>query len=328
MNIGIIPCDNGLGHISRSIELANFLIKKFRVTLYISKELNNFKINKKVSLIKVESNFQLKNCNYNVNWYKKIKKINFKELDILISDNLPEAIFLHKKTIIYANFFWHEILNKEKYFSYLLKKKIIDDNIKIITNYMFGNINSLKKNISKIGFIGKYTNQKISKKKGILISFGTSKIDYKKNCQSILNTLQNQVFKDYIFYLDKNLFSKKNNVFKNIRVADFSNKMFKNIKIALIKPGLGTIIDCLKRGIAINCFLQSNNKEFLNNAKILKSKKIGNYFYNFDNALANTLKKFDNNKELLKIQNICKNLKWTGDKDFQENILKTINIEK
>ena len=35
MNVGIIPCDNGLGHISRSVDLANILIKKFKVTLFL-----------------------------------------------------------------------------------------------------------------------------------------------------------------------------------------------------------------------------------------------------------------------------------------------------
>ena len=39
---------------------------------------------------------------------------------------------------------------------------------------------------------------------------------------------------------------------KNIKVANFSDKMFEDIKVAIIKPGFGTIQDCLKRGIAIN----------------------------------------------------------------------------
>ena len=56
-------------------------------------------------------------------------------------------------------------------------------------------------------------------------------------------------------------------------------KMFEDIKITIIKPGFGTI-ECLKRGIAINSYLQKYNKEFLNNAKNLKNKKIGDYFFN------------------------------------------------
>ena len=127
MKVGIIPCDNGLGHISRSIELANFLIKKFNVTLILSKYEKNFLINKKVSVKKINSNFKLtKNYSYNTNWYKKIKNKKIQKIDLLISDNLPEAIFL-KKTILYANFFWHEILNKKKYLIRNLNKEILKE---------------------------------------------------------------------------------------------------------------------------------------------------------------------------------------------------------
>ena len=37
MKVGIIPCNNGLGHITRSVELANFLVKRFNVTLFYQK---------------------------------------------------------------------------------------------------------------------------------------------------------------------------------------------------------------------------------------------------------------------------------------------------
>ena len=275
MNLGIIPCDNGLGHIFRSIELANILSKKFKVTLYLSKNSKHFLIDRKVSIKKISTNFKLlRNNNYNTNWYKNIKQEDLKKIDILISDNLPEAVFLNKKIILYANFFWHEIFNKNNHFIRLLKREIIKRNVKILSNYLFSNITYFKKNIHKIGFIGKYRNQNISKKKGILISLGNSKIGYKNNFEKSLKVLKNPKFNKYIFYLDRNLFKKKKIISKNVRIANFSNEMFEDIKIAIIKPGFGTIQDCLKRGIAINSFLQSNNKEFLHNAKILKKKKL------------------------------------------------------
>ena len=101
------------------------------------------------------------------------------------------------------------------------------------------------------------------------------------------------------------------------------NEMFEDIKIAIIKPGFGTVQDCLKRGIAINSFLQSNNKEFLHNAKILKKKKIGDYYFSLNSALNNAVYKFDDNKKIIKIQKICKKLSWEGEKNFQRHILKT-----
>ena len=325
MNVGIIPCDNGFGHISRSIQLANILIKKFRVTLFISKNIKNFSINKKISIKKIDANFKIiKNSGYNINWYKKIKKKKFDRIDFLISDNLPEAIFFNKKTIIYANFFWHEIFNKDKRFIKNLRKKIIEKNVKIFSNYLFGNISPIKKNIHKIGFIGKYKNQNIQKKRGILISLGNSRIGYKNNFQISLRLFNNPKYKKYIFYIDKSLFKKEKRFPKNIKIANFSDKMFEDIKIAIIKPGFGTIQDCLKRGIAINSYLQKHNKEFLNNAKILKNKKIGSYFFNFNSALNSAINKFDNNKKIFEIQKICKKLNWNGERYFHRYISKKI----
>ena len=76
---------------------------------------------------------------------------------------------------------------------------------------------------------------------------------------------------------------------KNIKVANFSDEMFKKIRIALIKPGFSTIQDCLRRGIPIVSYLENYNEEFLNNARVLKKTKIGKYFYDFEAALKKKL---------------------------------------
>lgn len=326
-NIGIIPCDNGLGHTTRSISLANLLSKTFKVTLYL-KKIKNLNINKKISVKKINSNFKLLDeTQYDTNWYKKINKLDLKKIDLLISDNLPEAILLNKKIILFANFFWHEIFNLKKKFFRDLEKKIYKNKIKIISNYMFGNINPSKVNIFKIGFTGSFFDQNKSKAKGILISLGTSKIGYKTKLNSLLKLFKNHNFKNYQFYLDKNLIRNKTTYPKNVKIANFSNEMFKDIRIALIKPGFSTIQDCLRRGIPITSYLQKDNKEFLNNANVLKRNKIGNYFYNFDEALKETVTRFDNKKDIIKTKNLCKKLRWKGEKDLQKQIEKVINVE-
>ncbi len=84
------------------------------------------------------------------------------------------------------------------------------------------------------------------------------------------------------------------------------------------------IQECLKRGIAINSYLQKYNKEFLNNAKILKNRKIGDYFFNIRSALNNAINKFNDNKRIYEIQKICKKLNWNGEKDIHKYISKEI----
>ena len=98
--------------------------------------------------------------------------------------------------------------------------------------------------------------------------------------------------------------------------------MYKQIKVALIKPGFGTIHDCLERGIPIISFLAGKNKEFSFNARILKKNNIGEYFFEFKNALNNTILTFNDNKKVNKIENICKNLKWNGEQDIKKYISK------
>ena len=323
MNIGIVPCNNGLGHITRSIKLANLLIHKYNVTLYLPHKKIKLSINKKIIIQTIKNNFILStNQNYDVNWYKGINKKKFHNIDLLISDNLPEIALLNKNVFIYANFFWHEIFLKQNNFFKNLKKIIIKKKTKIISNYLFGNIKSFKKNVYKIGFIGKYKKNNNLKKRGILISIGTSNIGYKSITKDLYKTIANKKFRKYKFYVDKKLIVNQKLLPSNIKIADFSKNMYKQIKVALIKPGFGTIHDCLERGIPIISFLAGKNKEFSFNARILKKNNIGEYFFEFKNALNNTILTFNDNKKVNKIENICKNLKWNGEQDIKKYISK------
>ena len=152
IKIGIVPCQNGLGHISRSIDLANRLSKRFAVFFISSSKKNKkFKINNSIKKINFVFELDLKNRKYDQLWYKKLEsKIDSLNIDILISDNLPEIIFLKNKSIIISNFFWHEIFNMKnirlkKTLEILKSKKI-----KIFRNKIFDD----NKRFSKIGFIG------------------------------------------------------------------------------------------------------------------------------------------------------------------------------
>ena len=164
----------------------------------------------------------------------------------------------------------------------------------------------------------------LKKKAGILISLGNSRIGYQDNFKISLRLFSHRNYRKYLFYVDKHLFQMKKKLPKNVKIANFSDKMFEDVKIAIIKPGFGTIQECLKRGIAINSYLQKYNKEFLNNAKILKNKGIGNYFFNMKSALNDAISKFDDNEKISEIQKICKKLNWNGEKNFHKYISKEI----
>ncbi len=322
MKLGIIPCSNGMGHVVRSAKLANILIKNYKIVFFLSKKIR-INLNKKIIVKKVSANFLIKrNYKYNVNWYKNFKNNYYDNIDLFISDNLPEIILIKKNVLIYANFFWHEIFNIQNTFFKNLKKEFSKKKIKIISNYLFGNTKISKKNTFSVGFVGKYKKIDITKKKGILISLGTSIIGYTDISKSILKIISQKEFLDYEFYLDKKLINNNTILTKNIKKADFSENMFKNIRVAFVKPGFGTIHDCLERGIPINSYLSSKNKEFIHNAKILKKIKVGNYFLDFKKGLKNTIDVFNNIKKIKEVNKTCKSLRWNGEKDIKKIIKK------
>ena len=271
IKIGIIPCQNGLGHISRSIDLANKLSSRYSI-FFISnlKKNKKFSINKSVKKIQFINDFHSKEKKYNQSWYKKLEsKIKSLNIDILISDNLPEIIFLKYKSIIISNFFWHEIFNiknkkLEKTLEILKFKKI-----KIFRNKIFKD----QKNFSKIGFIGSI-NKKKKLDDGLLISFGSDDLMSNNILEEIEKIIYDKTRKTTL-HLDPKYYKKKYIKF-NVVMATYSDEMFDKIKYAIIKPGFGLIKDCLKNKVLIFSYLNSNfNQEFFNNANALKKNNLG-----------------------------------------------------
>ena len=74
IRIGIVPCQHGLGHISRSIDLANKLSTNYSI-FFISnlKKTRKFNINKSVKKIQFINDFHLNKKKYDQFWYKKLE---------------------------------------------------------------------------------------------------------------------------------------------------------------------------------------------------------------------------------------------------------------
>ena len=99
----MIACDNGLGHISRTIDLANLLQKKFKITLCSDKK----KI-KKIKKIKKKNKF--KSFHLKLNQFtqfnnSKLDKKFLKSFDLVYTDNIIVKNLLKKNLFVYANFF-------------------------------------------------------------------------------------------------------------------------------------------------------------------------------------------------------------------------------
>ena len=312
MKIAILASNNGLGHIRRCLLLANKLIEKFKVTIFCSKEkINKFKINKSIKI----KDFDI--TAYKAKILKKSNNIHNlfdqnEKFDLYLSDNYPEIAYRNKNSLMLSNFFWHDILKVNTNYYRKVEKKIRER--PVVPNYLFCS-RYIKKNfkIKPVGFYGNFKSLSFkSNKKGILLSFGTAEMNYKNKIKECIDFLKKQKKSKYPIYIEPKFY--QNDLKKyNLHKATYDNKMFNNIAIAIIKPGLGTITDCLSRGIAILTYTKGQNKEFTYNAEILEKNNLGINFNYISSAIefANLMigqKKFLKDKFFL-----AKNLKWNGE---------------
>jgi hypothetical protein len=311
MKICLIPSNHGLGHINRTIILANYLSKFFEITILGNKKkIKKFKINKKIHLINFEINLKINEIKktYNQNWWKKIQNYVVKEdYDLYISDNLPEIANFSENSIIISNFFWHELF-KIKNQKFLLTKKIIyKKKIPIFRNYIY----KRSKLYLPIGFFN-LPKKNYSQRKFILLSFGTAKFD-KKDIIKEINSINFP--KNYKYFIDSDIYKKIKNK-KNIFPAKYSQDMFKKIRFAIIKPGFGIVQDMLKFSVFILSITNNMNNEFKNNANRLQKYKLLKKQKSIKNCL-----KFINDKNFIKSYNMS-NIKWNGEKTIYRFISK------
>ena len=321
MKLAIFACNNGLGHIRRSLIIAKYLSNSFEVYIFGErKKLDKFTITKKIRIINLNIKFE-PSKNFIKNKFKLKKKLSkYKnKFDLIFADTFPEIHFLGKKIYIFSNFLWHrefKILNT-KYIK--LENSLIIKKVIFFSNYLFCK-NYLKKfNGVKVPFFKNF--KKTRKKDAILISFGTAKYSQENKLKNIIERIikLNKKNKNKI-YLEPRLY-KKSFLNLNVHKADYSEKMYNEISIAITKPGLGTVEECLRRGIQIICYTKGTYSEFRHNASVLLKHRLAykkNSLFECYKLANNLLRE---KKKLKKTLTKCMRLKWDGEKTIANYIL-------
>ena len=325
MKLAIFACNNGLGHIRRSVIIAKYLSNSFEVHLFGDrKKLDKFKIPKKIRIINQDIKFE-PTKNFIRNKYKFKKKLSkYKnKFDLIFTDTFPEAHFLGKKIYIFSNFLWHrefKILST-KYLR--LEKSLLRNKVIFFSNYLFCK-NYLKKfNVVKVPF---FKNFKKTKKKGaILISFGTAKYSQENKLKNIVERIIKLNKKNkHKIYLEPRLY-KKSLLNFNVHKANYSEKMYNEVSIAITKPGLGTVEECLRRGIQIICYTRGTQSEFRHNANVLLKYKLAHKKNTLFECYKLASSLLHEKKKLKKTLTKCMYLKWGGEKTIANYILERKN---
>lgn len=328
MKFAFIPCQNGLGHTVRLLNLAKFFSKKgHKIDFYLNKK-KKYKINFSNICVKY-MNIPTKLYDYENSLYvKKISKIKLpRKYDFYVSDNLFEFFKIPKNFILIANFFWHKIfLNKISNYKLLeLKKK---KNL-ILSNYLFSNlkINKIKYNLKLTGFVGKFEKKKLFNQKSILLTNGTASPEIEMIIK-IIEKINSSKINIKRIYVDKKVYNYAKYFFGNLELANYDQKMFKDIFCAIIRPGLGTITDCLRFSVpilALNYGLNIKNKELKFNIKIIKSYDFGIEVKNIKEIVSEiySIMKLSRYKKNFFLK--CKSLRWEAEKDIYNYVIRSDN---
>ena len=127
-------------------------------------------------------------------------------------------------------------------------------------------------------------------KKSILISFGTAN-DKSLKTIDIIKIIKR--YNEFKIFLEPRFFEKFKNL-KNIFMANYSDEMFEEVSVAIIRAGYSTILNCIKNNIYI-FYLKSNNAEIIYNSKMIKKYLIGESFTKNKNLIINNYRFKDKN---------------------------------
>lgn len=335
MKIALISCNNGLGHLRRLVSLYLFFKKKkLQPTLFAEKQkilkLINLKQIKSLSVYEFKSKTSMKNLinGEAYNWEKKLPNLDI--FEIIISDNLPDILDIRKDTILSGSFFWHDTLEninkkiKKKHMSLISKY-----NPTIVSSNLFTNT-SMKKyqNIIHVGLfkLNNYILKKNRKrsKKDLLISIGLGGNLNNDFTIKLINYLiaNKPSFRFENLWVEPKIYKKS--MPKFVKKADYSNKMFSTLKLAIVRPGIGTVTELIYNKVPIFCVHEKDNKEMIFNSKIISQNFFG---YDFKSISKTTklISEFITNKNKVTFYKQNKKISFSGNEDFYKVIKNKIN---
>ena len=282
--VALIACDHGFGHTKRcyiyAMELAK---KKIEVSLFARKDgLKKFSkiygILSNLHLIPFRTHTNpLNSKNQSLQWLKNLPSLD--GYQCVVSDNLPEILELRKDALLSGSFLWHldlpKIDNRYKVYCESLISKY--QPIHLAADFFVSEELRNCSQILPLGLVGKLgsnTPRANFNEGSLLISGG-------KN--TILKAELSKFVKKLILNEEKPCFSKvwvdfdllPKNYPNWISVATFDEKMYQSLSVALIRPGVGTVTDCLRNRIFILAVAEQENIEMINNITALEESNCG-----------------------------------------------------
>ena len=288
---GIIACDNGQGHIRRCYLIALELVRRgCIVDLFAPKQ----KFEKFIPLF--GSLHGLKNIDFStrtsvralgagkletLQWHRRLPCMA--KYDVVISDNLPEILYIRPDAILSGHFFWHGAISYSiEAYQHQTKELLQHTNPIIVATDLFAS-NEVKssKNYFPVGLYIQGKPKLATFKSGnLLISGGTTTAMHAELRRLTISLMKcgphpfGNVFVDYSL-LPEEIAENSEKLPRWMQIAKYNNVMYEQVTAAVCRPGIGTVTDLLQRGGRPFCVYEKNNNEVSHNAQTLEQEMVG-----------------------------------------------------
>lgn len=289
--IAIIACDNGLGHVRRCyLTGLEFVRLGHAVDLFAPQH----KFKKFVDLF--ESHPHLKNINFSTgttaeslragdpiatHWYERLP--DMKNYDVVISDNLPEILYVRRDAVLSGHFFWHDVLDEIPK-SYRRSSKELIERYKpiVIASELFASdaVRSCRGYIPVGLYFYGDQNRDAADGDALLVTGGSTPA-----LRAELQTLVTSFFLEKpqgfsVVFVDTDLLPPESDTLSPalpswIKEATYDTEMYKRTRVAICRPGIGTITDLLQHGGIPICVYEPDNREVAENARRLHEMDLG-----------------------------------------------------
>jgi hypothetical protein len=282
-SIALIACDHGFGHTKRcyiyGLELAR---NNFKVTLFarrdgLEKFSKIFGVHKNLTFsffntyTKLDSDFKQL-----TNWLRELPDLS--EFEKVVSDNLPEALELRSDVILSGSFLWHldvpNLSDEYKTYSANLLSKYKPKHI--ATGFFISKELSKVSDIVPIGIIGNQVSGDPIRScfDGALLISGGKSGAFQKEFKTLVSQLsKNQKPRFARVFVDPWLMPKDAPDW--MEIGNFDQEMYDEVSVALIRPGVGTVTDCIRNNIFIVSIHESHNKEMITNSSAITAARCG-----------------------------------------------------
>ena len=302
-HVAIIACDNGLGHVRRcylvGLELARCGVlvdlfapaKSFEIfkTLFASHEhLRKIDFSTGTSAERLIHSDQ-----FSLYWHERLPDMS--QYHTVVSDNLPEILHIRPDALLSGHFFWHDVLNNLSEEYRLASQALIDrSNPIVIATELFAS--EIVRSCAKYTPVGLYINGNPSlaalNGDALLITGGYTPV-LRSGLQKYIQKIMQ--YGSCIFstvYIDPDLLHSAEkgrdgldevHALKDrryvlpdwIKIATYDDAMYKQVAVAICRPGVGTITDLLQHGGRAIFVYESGNKEMAENACRLEAMGLG-----------------------------------------------------